>query len=240
MPVALVDLLAAHQLKEAILLALLRRQQTGRGRHVHVALLDAAIASLANQASNYLVAGVVPRRMGSEHPNIVPYGAIHHLGDGRELVLAVGTERQWQKLAAAIERPELADDPRFADNHRRVMNRRALHAELERTFCALDSGTVSNRLGAAGVPFGFVNDMAAVFEQPGAERVLLAGSADVGELRGVRTFVAQGLGQPRPPSPPPGYNAHGREILEELGYDGERRAALTAEGVWPGEVQTAD
>lgn len=236
MPVALMDLLAAHQLKEGILLALLMRERTGAGRHVHVSLLDAAVASLANQASNYLVAGLVPQRMGSEHPNIAPYGSIFRLGDGRELVLAVGTERQWQSLTRAIDRPELAGDPRFADNLGRVANRQPLRDELERAFAAIDSGEAARRLGEAGVPFGFVNDMKAVFEQPTVRgRLLRAEVPGAGTIAGVRTFVADGFATGVPIAPPP-CNAHGREILTELGYGRERLEALIAQGAWPGEA----
>lgn len=239
MPVALVDLLAAHQLKEAILLALLERARTGEGRHVHVSLLDAAIASLANQASNYLVGGVVPRRMGSEHPNIVPYGAIYRLGDGRELVLAAGTERQWRSLTDALGRADLAADARFVDNQARVSNRRELHEVLEGAFRALDSTTAAEQLGSAGVPFGFVNDMAEVFQQPGGNRLVMrapTGPPDGHDARleGVQTFVAGGIPRRADLPAPPAYNAHGRTILEELGYGVDRVGALVTEGVWPG------
>jgi crotonobetainyl-CoA:carnitine CoA-transferase CaiB-like acyl-CoA transferase len=231
MPVALVDLLAAHQLKEAILLALLDRANTGRGRRIHVALLDAALASLANQASNYLVAGVIPRRMGSEHPNIVPYGAIYQLGDGRGLVLAVGTQRQWQALADAIGRTSLTVDPRFADNQARVSNRRLLHDLLSEAFRDLDSASAAQRLRDAGVPFGFVNDMRQAFDQPQAARVLLHDAS----MRGVRTFVADGIERAVTLSAPPEYNGDGESILEGLGYDKSQRDELRRNGAWPGQ-----
>lgn len=238
MPVALVDLLAAHQLKEALLIALLERARTGEGRHVHVSLLDAAIASLANQASNYLVGGVVPQRMGSEHPNIVPYGAIYTLGDGRELVVAVGTERQWRHLTTALARQDLAIDPRFADNQARVANRRALHAELQAAFEDLDHAAASERLRTSGVPFGFVNDMAGVFDQAGVGRTLMTSAQDTGSrgpLRGVRTFVAEGIGRAAGLAPPPAYNAHGRDVLTELGFS-QRLDDLVDQGTWPGDT----
>ncbi|CAJ1340836.1 unnamed protein product, partial [Effrenium voratum] len=98
MPVALVDLLAAHQLKEAILLALLQRERTGEGAHVHVSLMAAAVASLANQASGYLLAGQVPQRMGSDHPSICPYGTDFYDKDGLPLILAVGSDAQFRSL----------------------------------------------------------------------------------------------------------------------------------------------
>ena len=102
MPVALVDLLAAHQLKQGLLLALWQRDRTGKGSVVRVNLLDAALASLANQATNYLVGGVVPQPMGSEHPNIVPYGSIYRTADGAGVVLAVGTDKQFAALTQLL------------------------------------------------------------------------------------------------------------------------------------------
>jgi crotonobetainyl-CoA:carnitine CoA-transferase CaiB-like acyl-CoA transferase len=192
-------------------------------------LLDAAVASLANQATNYLVAGVVPQRMGSEHPNVVPYGSIFRLADGRDLVLAVGTERQWRQLAQALGRVDWAADARFADNAARVRNRNILNGQLAERFAALDSVEARDCLAGAGVPFGFVNDMREVFEQPEVRRVVIEGV----ERRGVRTFVADGLPRPGRLSPPPRLNEHGRAILQErLGYDGARIQRLIDEGAW--------
>ncbi len=232
MPVALVDLLAAHQLKEAILLALLAQARgDATGRVLDVSLLDAAIASLANQASNYLVAGQVPQRMGSEHPNIVPYGAVFRLSDGAELVLAVGTDRQWLALATTLGLEALGADPRFVTNQGRVQHRAELGAALDTAFAVLDRATADKLLRASRVPFGFVNDMREVFAQPQAEPLLLEG----GGLQGVRSFVAQGLFRALPLLPPPAFNADGAAVLRRvLGYDDERLTALRTAGVWPG------
>jgi len=98
MPVALVDVLAGHQLKEGLLLALLKREKTGEGSWVEVSLIQAAIASLANQASNWLVAQSLPSRQGSLHPNIAPYGESFETKDGRQVILAVGNDRQFADL----------------------------------------------------------------------------------------------------------------------------------------------
>jgi crotonobetainyl-CoA:carnitine CoA-transferase CaiB-like acyl-CoA transferase len=233
MPVALMDLLAAHQLKQAILLALLARASSGVGRHVHVSLLEAAMASLANQATNFLVAGVVPQRMGSEHPNVVPYGSIFRLGDGRELVLAVGTERQWRKLAEALHRVDWLADSRFADNTVRVRHRDELNRQLAEALGRLDSTRARESLQAAGVPFGFVNDMRQAFEQPAGERLRLHAAA----VSGVRTFVADGFPRPVGMSPPPRFNEHGRAVLQDrLGYDAATLQALVDEGAWPAQA----
>ena len=98
MPVALIDVLAGHQLKEAALVALLDRERSDVGATVRVSLLGAAVSSLANQASNWLTAGVAPRRKGSAHPNIAPYGTPYATANGN-VILAVGTDRQFAALA---------------------------------------------------------------------------------------------------------------------------------------------
>ena len=102
MPVALIDLLAAHQLKEGILMALLARQTQGKGALVSTSLYKAALASLANQATNWLMAGVVPQRIGTAHPNIMPYGDVYTTHDNKEVVLACASDKHWQSLCRAL------------------------------------------------------------------------------------------------------------------------------------------
>ncbi len=234
MPVALIDLLAAHQLKEGLLLALLKRERGGGGSHVTVSLLDAGLASLANQATNYLVAGQVPRRMGSEHPNIVPYGSILACADARELVIAAATERQYRELVAALEVPQLASDPHYASGQQRVRNREALLTTLRERAAKLASAELAARLTKAHVPFGFVNDMAAVFSQPGAARQVLSGARDGQRLRGVRSLAIGGDAAERhDPAPPPHFDEHAAPILGGvLGYDAATIARLREEGAF--------
>ena len=98
MPIALIDVLAAHQLKEGLLVALLKREKTGEGSFVSCSLEASALASLANQATNFLMNDFVPQRIGSLHPNIAPYGEIVTTKDGKNLVLAAGSQIQFQKL----------------------------------------------------------------------------------------------------------------------------------------------
>ncbi len=211
MPVALVDVLAAHQLKQGLLLALMRLTATGRGAHVSTSLLGAATASLANQAANYLRAGVVPRRLGSDHPNIVPYGTSFATADGRELVLGVGTDKQFGKLMQTLGKSEVAGDPRFATNAARVENREVLNELLRRQLAGRTSDEIEPALRAAKVPFGFVNDMQQVFAQPESKRQLL----DDG--RGVRTVALDGdIEGCRAIGPPPHLDQHGEAIRLEL------------------------
>ena len=216
MPVALMDLLAAHQLKEGLLLALLKKSRTGRGAYVATSLLRSATASLANQASNYLAAGVVPGRMGSEHPNIVPYGNIFLTLDKRELVVAVGTERQFAEFVNALDLEGLRDDVRFARNADRVVNRRALNEVLSARIATLSAADISASMTAGKVPFGFVNDMAQVFAQPTA-RAQCFESGD-----GVRTLALEGdIEGTSALDPPPRLNADRVGVLAWLEQAGD-------------------
>lgn len=211
MPVALMDLLAAHQLKEGLLLALLKKAKTGAGSYVATSLLGAATASLANQASNYLMAGAVPGRMGSEHPNIVPYGNIFLTRDGREFVVAVGTERQYQAFVAALGLDDLATDERFASNAERVRNREVLNGLLAEKVGTLDATVIEGEMRSRKVPFGFVNDMAAVFEQPAAQAQRFS------DGRGVRSVALTGhIEGASDLPPPPGLDADRQAVLAWL------------------------
>jgi crotonobetainyl-CoA:carnitine CoA-transferase CaiB-like acyl-CoA transferase len=172
MPVALIDLLAGHQLKEGILLALLQRQQTGLGTTVKVSLLDAALCSLANQATNWLVAGKIPQRMGALHPNIAPYGEVGTCADGSQLVLAVGNDRQFQGLCKALELEHLSQDSRFATNAERVKNRPALWQFLEERIAKFEREILLNRLHELNVPAGAVHNLPEVMELPAAQALL--------------------------------------------------------------------
>lgn len=234
MPVALVDLLAAHQLKEALLLALLKRERTGQGSFVSVSLLQAAVASLANQATNYLVGDMIPKRMGSEHPNIVPYGTILMGADGRGLVLAAATERQYRDFVKAIGLPELAEDPAFQTPRQRVARREDLLARIRARTSRMQSGELAAALGAAMVPYGFVNDMAAVFEQPGAQALLMHGAANGHALRGVHSCAFSGTAATIvDPAPPPSLHEHAGTVLRDfLGYDEAAIAGMANGGAF--------
>ena len=211
MPVALVDVLAGHQLKEAALVALLARERTGAGATVRVSLFDAAVASLFNQASNWLTAGVSPQRIGSAHPNIAPYGTPHATATG-DVVLAVGTDRQFAALAAALGLDELAADPRFATNAARVRHRAALDARLAPSLAARDGGALLADLAARGVPAGAVRDLPAVFRQPDAARRVLRDADGHAAVRTVATTAPDAE-----LAPPPALGAHTREVLGTLG-----------------------
>ncbi|MDE3133347.1 MAG: CoA transferase [Acidobacteriota bacterium] len=160
--VALVDVLAGLFASVGILAALNHRAHSGEGQRVEVDLLSALLAALVNQAASYTVAGVVPQRMGNEHPSIAPY-AVFATARG-ELVLAVGNDRQFRGLCEVLDAPRLAADPRFLTNPDRVANRHALRTELESLLAARPAAEWSALLAPARVPAGVVNDIAAAFE----------------------------------------------------------------------------
>ena len=190
MPVALIDLLAAHQLKEGILLALLQRKETGKGCFLQTSLLEAAIASLANQATNWLMAGHIPTRMGCQHPNIAPYGDVFTTNDGKALVIAAGTENQFQSLCDALEREDLKEDERFRTNAVRVENRIALVQELTPAFAMHSLATILDMCRQRSIPVGQIRDMQEVFEQPMAQNMILEETDKDGRItRRVRTFT---------------------------------------------------
>lgn len=208
MPVALIDLLAAHQLKEGILTALYRRSRTGQGALVEVSLSQSALASLANQATNWLVAGLNPQPLGSEHPNIVPYGTVLTAADGTRLVLAVGADRQFEQLCEALGAPELATDARFRTNAARVRHRHALNPQL-RTLVAQTSGAaLLAELERRHVPAGEIRDVRQALATPQAEPLLLR-NPQTGHAGGVRTavFRLDGAALQLPLRPPPSLGA---------------------------------
>jgi crotonobetainyl-CoA:carnitine CoA-transferase CaiB-like acyl-CoA transferase len=159
--VALVDILTGLFATSGILAALRHRERSGQGQKVEVSLLASLLAALVNQGSAYTAAGVVPHRMGNAHPSISPY-ELYDAGEG-QLVIAVGNERQFRALCETIDRPDLADDPRFATNKDRVANRTALRAEIDRALQSRPAAHWSEALTAARVPAGPVNDVGAAF-----------------------------------------------------------------------------
>ncbi len=190
MPVALIDLLAAHQLKEGLLVALLERQQRQTGCHVSVSLYDTAIASLANQASTYLNLGQIPQRKGSQHPNIAPYGEIFYTRDSTPIILAVGTDKQFTALCQILELSELLDNPSFLTNHTRVENRTALYNKLSSAISAQLSTTLIAACNKAQVPVGEIKDLSQVFSEPDAHRLILEQDEGNGQIsKRVKTKV---------------------------------------------------
>ncbi|MFB4317681.1 CaiB/BaiF CoA transferase family protein [Actinomadura sp. 21ATH] len=159
--VALVDVISGLFASVGILAAVRHRERTGEGQRVEVNLLSCLLAALANQGSAYTLAGSVAGRMGNAHPSVAPYELLPT--GGGDLVLAVGNDRQFGALAEIIGRPELAADPRFATNAARIAHRDELRLLLVAALSAETAAVWVDRLTAARVPAGRVNDIAGAF-----------------------------------------------------------------------------
>lgn len=230
--VAVTDLLTGMYAATAVLAALAERERSGLGQHVDLALLDVQVAALANQAESFLVTGRAPGRLGNAHPSIVPYQAFT-TRDGH-VVVAVGNDAQFARLAEAMGRRDLAADPRFSTNAARVAHREALVAAMAPLLAARDTEAWVRALDAADVPAGPINDLAQVFEDPQVRH------------RGLRVEVPRADGAPVPVvaspirlsrtpvehRPPPRLGEHTREVLVEvLGMEEEEVEALGRAGV---------
>ena len=226
--VALTDIMTGLYATIAVLAALAERERSGRGQYIDLALLDVQIACLANQASNYLAGGVVPRRMGNAHPNIVPYQDFP-TADG-DMILAIGNDSQFAKFCSVAGHPEWAEDPRFATNPQRVAHRAVLIPLLRQVTVMRTTHEWIETLEAAGVPCGPINRMDEVFADPqvrarGLRLDLPHPSA------GRVSLVANPIRFSDSPvayrNAPPLLGQHTDEVLAEwLGVDAERLAAL--------------
>ena len=162
--VALTDIMTGLYATIGILAALSERERSGQGQHVDLALLDVTAATLANQATNYLVGGLNPTRLGNAHPNIVPYQSF--VASDGHLIVAVGNDAQFRRYVEVLGCRELADDPRFITNRDRVHNRDALAPLLQVEMLKRGKDEWLALLETAGVPAGPINTVAEVFSEP--------------------------------------------------------------------------
>jgi len=159
---SIADLVAGMAAAHGVVLALLARQRTRRGQKVEVAMLDVMAALLTYQASLYLNAGQRPTRKGNRHPSIVPY-EVFRAADAY-LTLGVANNALWRQACAALDHPELADDPRFDSEAKRVEHRDELIPILDAIFATRTADEWLKRLEAAGVPAGRIRSVAEVCE----------------------------------------------------------------------------
>lgn len=213
MPVALIDVLAAHQLKEGLLLALLKRGQSGEGSYVEVSLMETALSSLANQATNWLVAGKLPQRKGSAHPNIAPYGDTFETADGKLLMLAVGNDKQFENLIVLLKlQPTSEQRLHFSTNVERVKNRIQLNQFLSSAIRNWNGEELATGLRMNKIPGGLVRNVKEALSDPLAEPIYL----DNKDMRGIRGFVARGVAVNATLSPPPHLGEHTEEVIQQL------------------------
>ncbi len=172
-PIAFIDVLASHQLKEALLIALLKKMKTGKGSHIHVSLYQSAISSLINQGTNFLIAETIPKPIGTAHPNISPYGDIFHSKKTQDkFVLAVGSDAQFDSLCQQLE-IDASLAAIFSNNQSRVKNRQEVIQMLQTKFSSLSKEEIIKRLENGRIPFGFIKSMDQVFDTALANEMLL-------------------------------------------------------------------
>ncbi len=182
MPIALIDILAAHQLKEALLIALWQQSKTGLGATTHISLYNAALSSLANQATNYLMGNIIPQRMGSLHPNIAPYGETFYTKDNKAIVLAVGNDKQFLALCTCLSLQQVSDLDLFKNNAKRVQNRLKLGEILAEAFLKLDSEILLVALKRNNVPCGDIRSMDEVLNAESAQKMILSETLNDGQV----------------------------------------------------------
>lgn len=216
--VAYADLFTGLYGTIAVQAALALRARTGRGQWIDLGLFDTQLAVLANQATNHLIGGITPRRMGNAHPNIVPY-QLFEAADG-PLIIACGNDGQFGRLCAALGLA-LHQDPRLATNRGRVAHREAVVAALADRLGAMPRQTILGALAEAGVPAGPINTVAEAFAEPQA---LARGAVhEIGGSRAPRSPIRLSDAAVGADRPPPRLDQHGRAI----------RAALATGAGWP-------
>ena len=225
--VAVIDLFTGMYTATAVLAALFRRERTGEGAHIDAALFDTSLAMLANQVSNALVSGKDPPRQGNTHPNIVPYQPFD--AADKPLIIAVGNDRQFARLAELCQHPEWASDERFATNAARVANRAEMVRLVADCIRRNSAAEWFEKLDAAGIPAGPINTISEALADVQAQHRQM-----------VRTMAGmQLMGSPvrldgeRADSdlPPPGLGQHTEEVLAALAIDRPEVERLRAEGV---------
>ena len=225
--VAVVDLFTGLYTTVAILSALFRRERVGEGAHVDMALFDTQLAMLANQASNALVSGKDPPRQGNTHPNIVPYQPFE--ASDKPLVIAVGNDRQFAKLAELCGHPEWAGDQRFANNGSRVANRAEMVRLVSESIRKKSADEWFAQLEAAGIPAGPINTISQALSDVQAQHRqtvrVLAGMPIVGSPVRIDGDRADSE------LPPPALGEHTAEVLAALNVDAAKVDRLKAEGV---------
>jgi crotonobetainyl-CoA:carnitine CoA-transferase CaiB-like acyl-CoA transferase len=231
--IPIIDITSGMFAASAILAALYERIESGKGQLIDISLLDTQAALLSNVASNYLVSGEDPKRVGNAHPNIAPYEPFQARDKG--FVLGAANQRQWEKLCDVIGHPALKEDPRFLENVDRVKNRDQLITALNGIFQEKDAADWLEIIQEGGLPCGPINTVPEVFAHPQGE--------SRGYIQHVEHSTAGKIpvtGFPyklsRTPAelhhPPPTLGEHNHEILINLlGYSSEEVSQLEEQGV---------
>ena len=214
--VAYADIFTGLYATVAILAALRRRDETGQGAHIDMALLDSQVGVLANQALNFMASGVAPNRMGNAHPNLVPYQSFR-TADG-DIIVAVGNDRQFARFCVILGLDGLAADERFRTNAGRVTNRAALIPTLSDAIAVWTRDSLAQRLEAEGVPGGPINPLDAVFADPqvAARGMAIASPGPDGPLPGLASPIVIDGERQNAHRAAPRLDADGAAIRREL------------------------
>ena len=225
--VAIADLFTGMYACVAILAALHGRDKTGEGAHIDMALFDVQLAMLANQASNALVSGDEPPRQGNTHPNIVPYQPFD--AADQPIIIAVGNDRQFGRLAEICGHPEWTADPRFASNSERVANRAAVVGLIADAIARKPAAQWLSLLDRAGIPAGPINRVSQALADVQAQHRAMVRT--LGGMPLVGSPVRIDGARADADLPPPALGEHTRGVLGELGLDGDAIERLRSAGV---------
>jgi crotonobetainyl-CoA:carnitine CoA-transferase CaiB-like acyl-CoA transferase len=231
--VALADVLTGLYAANAIQAALIHQQKTGAGQYIDMALLDVQVATLANQAMNFLASGVSPQRRGNSHPNIVPYQAFQ-TGDGH-IILAIGNDAQFERFCKLAGGVELAADARFRSNSDRVRYRDLLVPQIAEIMLQKSSADWLVALNAEGIPCGPINDIEQVFADPQVQHRGLQLELDhpeAGKVASVANPIRMSLTPVQYDRSPPLLGQHTGEVLTRLlGMDEQQVSRLKQDNV---------
>ena len=233
--VAGADLSAGLWVTIGVLAALQSREQTGRGQHVDVALVDGLTSLLTYVAQNWFASGETPRRYGSAHPNIVPYQGFP-TRDG-DIMVTVGNDSLWRRFAPVLGLDDLAADPRFATNPDRVRNRDTLLPLVETSLAARTTADWTQALEAAGIPVGAILSVPDALTHPqlvAREMVVDLPHPVEGTVRSLGSPVKLSGTPPQLRQASPGHGEHTGEILAAMGYAAGDIDRFRADGVVKG------
>jgi len=211
----------------AVLMALLERQRSGRGQYIDMTLYDCAVALMHPHISNYHLSGKLPGLTGNAHPNISPYDRFRTRTV--DIFIGAGNNRAFQRLCTLLDCPELAADPRFANNSDRTTNRDALTAELESVLVKLDGEEVCERLLSGGVPAGPVLDTAQVMAAEHSQHRAMVVNKDWYCCAGIPIKFSRTPGQIE--SLPPRFSEHCRAVLAQHGFSEAEIQSLIKQGI---------
>jgi len=231
--VAVCDLFTGMYASVSILAAIAHRDRTGEGQHIDCSLLDSQVSMLANQAANWLVGGMVPTRMGNNHPNVVPY-RVYPTSDGH-VIVTCGNDGQFQRLCQGLDAPDLAADPRFASNAERIANRDELDRRITGLLAGRTRQDVIAILESVNVPCGPINELPDVFADPQVRargREVAMQRPDGTDIPTVAYPATLGVTPATYRTAPPSLGSDTETVLaERLGLDADAVSGLRARNI---------